>query len=50
MSTCRVCGCDDEHACISFFGPCHWVEADLCSECQPNQPKTTTALADGEQE
>lgn len=33
MSTCRVCGCDDEHACIGFFGPCYWVEPDLCSEC-----------------
>lgn len=31
---CRVCGCDDDHACISPNGvPCHWVEKDLCSEC-----------------
>lgn len=29
---CRVCGCDDEHACP---GGCWWVEDDLCSACQP---------------
>jgi hypothetical protein len=31
---CRVCGCDDLHACVSDAGvPCHWVEDDLCSAC-----------------
>lgn len=28
--TCRVCGCDDFHACP---GGCYWVEEDLCSAC-----------------
>lgn len=27
---CRVCGCDDLHACK---GGCYWVEKDLCSQC-----------------
>ena len=27
---CRICGCDDMHACE---GGCYWVEEDLCSEC-----------------
>lgn len=27
---CRVCGCDDDHACP---GGCFWVEPDLCSAC-----------------
>jgi hypothetical protein len=31
LSKCRVCGCDDLHACP---GGCHWVEPDLCSNCQ----------------
>jgi hypothetical protein len=31
---CRVCGCDDMHACVSDAGvACHWVEDDLCSAC-----------------
>ncbi len=30
---CRICGCDDEHACETLVGPCHWVEPDLCSAC-----------------
>ena len=33
--SCRVCGCDDAHACydpIAGWG-CHWVESDLCSVC-----------------
>lgn len=27
---CRVCGCDDFHACP---GGCSWAEPDLCSAC-----------------
>ena len=27
---CRGCGCTDGRACP---GGCHWVEADLCSQC-----------------
>jgi|GEM_PF-4873137 len=31
---CRVCGCDDLHACVDADGnPCYWVEDDLCSAC-----------------
>jgi len=31
---CRICGCDDDHACIdNDWMPCSWVEKDLCSEC-----------------
>jgi len=30
---CRVCGCDELHACQTDEGPCHWVEDDLCSGC-----------------
>ncbi len=31
---CRVCGCDDEHACVDEHGDaCSWVEDDLCSSC-----------------
>ena len=31
---CRVCGCTEHDACVDLFGgPCHWVEADLCSAC-----------------
>lgn len=30
---CRVCGCDDNHACMTEEGPCYWVEDDLCSAC-----------------
>lgn len=28
--TCRKCGCSDSLACPDG---CHWVQADLCSEC-----------------
>lgn len=27
---CRICGCDDDHACKDG---CFWVENDLCSQC-----------------
>lgn len=27
---CRICGCDQDHACK---GGCSWVEPDLCSQC-----------------
>ena len=30
-ASCRVCGCSDKRACP---GGCHWVEKDLCSDCQ----------------
>lgn len=28
---CRLCGCNDEHACDP---PCHWVDVDRCSGCE----------------
>jgi hypothetical protein len=32
---CRVCGCTDDHACITPESgiPCSWLEPDLCSAC-----------------
>lgn len=32
---CRVCGCDDLHACVGEDGPCHWPDPkdDICSAC-----------------
>lgn len=36
---CRTCGCtdDDCRQCIVKTGrPCYWIEADLCSACDPN--------------
>lgn len=32
---CRICGCTASQACMTDSGPCHWVEADLCSACGP---------------
>lgn len=32
--TCRVCGCTQDRACyLEKFGPCWWVEPNLCSYC-----------------
>ena len=37
--TCRGCGCDDNHACVTAAGPCAWVLLDVetptgvCSAC-----------------
>lgn len=31
---CRVCGCWEYDPCVGADElPCHWAEADLCSEC-----------------
>lgn len=30
---CRECGCTDDRACLTSFGPCWWIEPDLCSNC-----------------
>jgi hypothetical protein len=35
IAKCRVCGCTEDHACLTEEGPCYWVEDDLCSACQP---------------
>ncbi|MCJ7778047.1 MAG: ParB/RepB/Spo0J family partition protein [Sedimentisphaerales bacterium] len=34
VQSCRICACTDDKACIGDDGePCHWVEKDLCSNC-----------------
>lgn len=30
---CRECGCSQFNACETDYGPCGWVEEDLCSRC-----------------
>lgn len=52
MRTCKICGCDDDHACITPYGPCYWTEIDLCSACHNQLYETeedTLALADGQE-
>lgn len=39
MIECRECGCTDDNACMTVYGPCHWVELDLCSACVEVKPK-----------
>jgi len=39
MRKCRVCGCDDLHACWTEDGPCYWVEENLCSACASKKTK-----------
>jgi hypothetical protein len=35
--TCRRCACTESTACHhDDFGPCFWIEPDLCSHCEPN--------------
>ncbi len=36
---CYVCGCDDEHACITPEGPCSWILDNLCSACVVHVPE-----------
>lgn len=39
IATCFLCGCDDNHACVTEEGPCSWKYVDydlgigLCSAC-----------------
>ncbi len=35
LRICRVCGCDDAHACMTDDGPCFWIDErdDICSGC-----------------
>ena len=35
LSKCKVCGCDELHACRGADGPCSWVSLNLCSRCYP---------------
>jgi hypothetical protein len=38
VRTCRVCGCTDEKACNTEFGPCEWVgDEDLCTACEAKE-------------
>lgn len=40
IRTCRQCGCSPNDPCIhQQYGPCWWVEDDLCSHCKhwPNE-------------
>lgn len=35
--TCSECGCTEDNACLTIFGPCQWVSENLCSAClDPN--------------
>jgi protein gp37 len=41
LPVCRVCGCDNSHACHTHEGACHWVAPGLCSACVAKEvPKT----------
>ncbi|WP_147385224.1 hypothetical protein [Paenibacillus thiaminolyticus] len=37
VGVCKVCGCIEEHACVTENGPCSWAneDEDLCSACVP---------------
>lgn len=35
LSKCKVCGCDELHACRGDDGPCSWISLNLCSRCYP---------------
>ncbi|MES2793191.1 MAG: hypothetical protein V4719_26515 [Planctomycetota bacterium] len=30
---CHLCGCTEDHACVTREGPCTWVRKGLCSGC-----------------
>ena len=38
---CRICGCDDLHACK---GGCYWVEDDICSQCAEKMNSCTIKI------
>jgi hypothetical protein len=49
---CRMCGCDDEHACWDdvLEEPCHWAQCgdrapDLCSVCARVEAMTEVMIA-----
>jgi hypothetical protein len=44
VGVCRVCGCTDEWGCSVG---CHWVEANLCSECEGMRAVETVRVAGG---
>ncbi len=41
IQRCRVCGCDQEHACK---GGCYWIEDDLCSQCYEKMNSFSVSL------
>ena len=43
IGKCRVCGCDDLHACK---GGCYWVEPGLCSQCHEKMNSFSVTLCD----
>ncbi|MGE0487335.1 MAG: hypothetical protein AB7Q81_24485 [Gammaproteobacteria bacterium] len=47
FDTCRVCHCDELHACDMGDGtPCWWVEPDLCSACADAEALADLCQAD----
>ncbi len=48
---CRICGCTDEYACHTAFGPCSWIEDDLCSAeaCQRAAGREPIGVDDAEE-
>ncbi|WP_268626938.1 hypothetical protein [Paenibacillus alvei] len=36
VGVCKICGCTDDNACVTFGEPCHWIndEHDICSACR----------------
>lgn len=42
VGVCKVCGCTDNRACLTEYGPCSWAndEEDLCSACHSKEPET----------
>lgn len=55
VAVCRRCGCSEEDACIATVEdevcglvegqPCHWVNADLCSQCAAQDRPLPEGLA-----
>jgi hypothetical protein len=53
---CRECGCADDNACLTVFGPCTWVSnpllrvpRDLCSLCRDRITHSATLEAEIEE-
>jgi hypothetical protein len=46
---CRECGCADDNACLTVFGPCTWVSKDLCSLCRDRITHSATLEAEIEE-
>ncbi len=46
LLTCRVCGCTEANPCETANGPCHWVDDELCSECEGRRNDLWEALVE----